>query len=52
MLACLGVWSQAAVTQKGPLENLKDHLADPGHNNSECLELSIFPDLVPAQQHA
>jgi hypothetical protein len=33
MLAFLGFSSQAAVWGKGPIESLKFHLADPGHNN-------------------
>lgn len=37
MLATLGFFSQAAVTQTTPLQNLYDHLDDPGHRNSAFL---------------
>ena len=33
MVANLGFWTQAAVTKKSLIENINDHLADPGHNN-------------------
>lgn len=33
MVAWLGFYAQAALTSKGPLQNLIDHLSDPLHNN-------------------
>ncbi|KAL8491586.1 hypothetical protein ACS0TY_023253 [Phlomoides rotata] len=33
MLAWLGFYTQAALTGKGPVQNLLDHIADPFHNN-------------------
>ena len=33
MVAWLGFFAQAAVTQKGPVENLLDFLQDPGKDN-------------------
>ena len=35
MVAFLGFCSQAANTGVGPLQNLKEHIADPVHKNSE-----------------
>lgn len=37
MLAFIGFASTAAVNGKGPIESLLSHIADPNHNNSECL---------------
>ena len=37
MIAFLGFCSQAANTGVGPLQNLKDHIADPVHKNSAPL---------------
>ena len=34
MMANLGFWTQAAVTHKSLVDNVNDHIADPGHNNS------------------
>lgn len=33
MIAWLGFYMQAALTGKGPVQNLLDHISDPFHNN-------------------
>uniref|UniRef100_A0A2P2JHN5 Chlorophyll a-b binding protein, chloroplastic n=1 Tax=Rhizophora mucronata TaxID=61149 RepID=A0A2P2JHN5_RHIMU len=33
MVAWLGFYAQAALTGKGPIQNLVDHISDPFHNN-------------------
>lgn len=33
MIAMLGFAGQATLTNKGPVTNLLDHIADPAHNN-------------------
>lgn len=33
MVAWLGFYIQAAITNKGPIHNLIDHISDPVHNN-------------------
>lgn len=33
MVAWLGFYIQAALTGKGPIQNLIDHISDPVHNN-------------------
>lgn len=33
MVAWLGFYTQAALTGKGPVQNLLEHISDPFHNN-------------------
>lgn len=60
MLAFIGFCSQAAVQGKGPVDCLKAHIADPGHNNIftskvggeatvAVIALSVLPIVIEAK---
>ncbi|KAM0014733.1 putative photosystem II [Helianthus debilis subsp. tardiflorus] len=42
MVAWLGFYAQAALTGKGPVQNLVDHISDPLHNNIISLLGSLY----------
>ncbi|KAI3745567.1 hypothetical protein L6452_07967 [Arctium lappa] len=42
MIAWLGFYGQAALTGKGPVENLVDHISDPLHNNIISMLGSLY----------